>query len=399
LSRLDVAIYAPFAGDLYGRIRGRKGSGGAELQTVLLATGLARRGARVGHIVFPIETVGELDPNLELIQRPAFELGERFRAPRELRVIWEALSRADPAVVIVRGSGRHMIPISAWAFVHRRPLIFATSNDLDFDLQRPDRSRLNLKAYALAARHAARLVVQTDTQQRLAAQTFPKLPSRVIPSFAEASSPSGASPEYFLWSDRMTEYKRPDAFLDLVAALPESRFRMIASPTDETTPELLQRIEERAAKLPNLEMLERCSRSELLAQIGAAIALVKTSEVEGMPNTFLESWAQAVPVVSLSVDPDARIADHGGGIVAGGDPQAFIDAARRLSNDPGLRAELGANGRAFVTSHHSIDAVIERWLAVIGELTDLPGVRSRNRSESPHADAEAEPGSAPAAKS
>jgi glycosyltransferase involved in cell wall biosynthesis len=401
MSKLDVAIYAPNAGDLYGRHRGSKGGGGAELQTVLLASGLARRGVRVGHIVLPVEDLQPVEPGLQLVERPDTDEHSRVRVPLEIREIWRSLRRADPAVVVVRGSGGYVIPVTAWSVVNRRPLIFASSSDLDFDLHRPDRSRLNLLAYSTAARRASRLVVQTETQRGLAAKTFPKLVSRVIPSLAETSSPTDAEPEYFLWADRVTRYKRPDAFLDLAAAMPEGRFRMIASPTRETSPELWQTIEERAAGLPNLELLSRLSRPELLAQIPAAVALVKTSEAEGMPNTFLESWARGVPVLSLSVDPDARIAEHGGGFVAGGSAETFAAEARRLWAEPGLRRELGARGRAFVVSHHSIEAVIERWIGVIGELTELRGIRPTSRSESPSPDGGVgpDPDAAPATRS
>jgi glycosyltransferase involved in cell wall biosynthesis len=401
MSRLDVAIYAPNAGDLYGRHRGSKGGGGAELQTVLLASGLARRGVRVGHIVLPVEDLEPIEPGLQLVERPDTDEHSRVRVPLEIREIWRSLRRADPAVVVVRGSGGYVIPVTAWAVANRRRLIFASSSDLDFDLQRPDRSRLNLRVYATAARRASRLVVQTETQRHLAAETFPQLVSRVIPSFAETSSPTDAPGEYFLWADRITEYKRPDAYLDLAAAVPEARFRMIVSPTRETSPELLRTIDERAAELPNLELLNRLSRPELLAQIPAAVALVKTSEAEGMPNTFLESWARGVPVLSLSVDPDARIAEHGGGYVADGSEGDFAAEARRLSAEPELRRELGARGRAFVVSHHSIEAVIDRWIDVIGELTDLRAVRPRSRSwsQSPDGGVGPDPDAAPAARS
>jgi glycosyltransferase involved in cell wall biosynthesis len=392
MSRLDVAIYAPKAGDLYGRNRGAEGGGGAELQTYFLATGLARRGVRVGHIVLTVDDPEAVEPGLTLVEREDVAAGERFRVPLEIREIWRSLSRADPAIVIVRGSGGYVIPIVAWSVAHRRQLIFATSSDLDFDLHRPDRNPLNLRAYGAAARRAARLVVQTEQQRRLAAKTFPRLPARVIPSFAETFPPSEATPEYFLWADRATEYKRPDAFLDLAAAVPEARFRMIPSLTRETTDELWGRIAERAASLPNVELLDRCSRPELLEQISVAVALVKTSEAEGMPNTFLESWARAVPVLSLSVDPDDRIATYGGGIVAGDDPDAFAAAAHRLSAEPGLRAELGARGRQFVVSHHSIEAVLDRWLEVIAELTEPRGLRPRRPSASPTPGAAGAPG-------
>jgi hypothetical protein len=53
LPRHDVAIYSPNAWLFYDG-ESEHGGGGAERQTWLLAQSLARRGARVAHIVYPV---------------------------------------------------------------------------------------------------------------------------------------------------------------------------------------------------------------------------------------------------------------------------------------------------------------------------------------------------------
>ncbi len=359
----DVAIYAPAAAKIYAAA---KGGGGAEVQTVLLAKALAARGLDVAHVVYPTGDPVPLDPpSPTLVERRPPSDGRSLYRLRELFNIWSALSEADARIVVVRGSGGYVVPSATWCSRHDRAFVFAASNELDFDLRRPDRRRSNLRAYGRAVRRAERLVVQTQRQADLADQVFPALEPILIPSFAEPAEPVSGEPEYFLWSDRMTDYKRPEKFLELAAAMPEARFRMVASVTGETSDALRDRVYAAADSLPNVEVVPRRPRQEALAEVERAIAIVKTSEVEGMPNTFLEAWARSVPVLSLSVDPDDRIAEHGVGLLAGGSMERLIDDARRLQGDPELRAALGARGREFVRSHHSLDAVADRWAELL----------------------------------
>jgi glycosyltransferase involved in cell wall biosynthesis len=102
--------------------------------------------------------------------------------------------------------------------------------------------------------------------------------------------------------------------------------------------------------------------------MGNAVAVVKTSRVEGMPNTFLEAWARGVPVLSLNVDPDAKIASNDIGVAADGSMERLIDAATSLWRDPELRTATGERARRFIRDVHSPDAVADRWVALLEEL-------------------------------
>jgi glycosyltransferase involved in cell wall biosynthesis len=131
---------------------------------------------------------------------------------------------------------------------------------------------------------------------------------------------------------------------------------------------MAERVEAAAERLPNLELLPPRPRSELLEEMRGAVALVKTSRVEGMPNGFLEAWARGVPVLSLNVDPDAKIANNDIGVVADGSMQRLIEAAASLWRDPELRTAIGERARRFVVDVHSPEVVADRWVALLEEL-------------------------------
>lgn len=363
----DVAIYAPYAARLYGKRPNDQVAGGAELQTTLLAHGLVEQGLSVAHVIYPTESRYRRELTTPTLVERADHRGS-LGGLGEAEAIWRSLRRADASVVIVRGSGGHVVPSAAYCAAHRRALVFSASNDLDFDFGRTDRSAAVLRAYAVAVRSSDRLIVQTGQQGELARAAFPSLDPLLIPSFCQPADPSPGDDRYFLWSDRFVDYKRPEIFIDLAERMPDLRFRMIAPTTAATDGAWADGLYARAERVPNLELLPGMQRPEVLEQIARCTAIVKTSLFEGMPNTFLEAWARSVPVLSYAVDPDDRIVDNRAGILAGGSMDELAAGAQRLWDEPALRAELGANGLRFVDATHSPTAVAERWKEVLQPL-------------------------------
>jgi glycosyltransferase involved in cell wall biosynthesis len=363
----DVAIYSPFASLFYGRPATQ--TGGAELQTVLLARELEKRRLRVAHVIYPVGGPRRSDDVAPtLVERAPWRGGGRLGPIAEAREIWRGFAAADAAVYVIRGSGGHVIPAAAFCRARRRRFVFSSSSELDFQLDRPDRAGGVLRAYGRAVRQADRLVVQTERQRELASRVFPQLDPVVIPSFAQAAEPAASAPGYFIWVNRMVGYKLPERYVELARALPEADFRMVAGTTSETSDELASRVAAAAGDVPNLKLEEARPREELLAELDGAVAMVTTSEIEGMPNTFLEAWARGVPVLSLHVDPGGVIGREGLGIVAGGSMERLIEAARELWRDPERRAEIGGRAREYVRQRHSPDVVADSWAALIREL-------------------------------
>jgi glycosyltransferase involved in cell wall biosynthesis len=366
----DVAIYLPAAA-LHYRSVGSDG-GGAELQTVLLARQLVAGGLRVAHIVWPVDDPGPRDDlTPDLVERAPHRSGEGLRGRLyELRSLWRGLRSANASTYIFRTGRSHLIPGAAFCRAHRRHLIFSGANDLDFTFDRTltgaKESRLHRALSRWALGSSGTIVTQTSRQLELARQALPgHRRVMMIPSFVEPAAPTTAEPDAFVWVGRLADYKRPLEYMELARACPDLRFRMIYFAEQVTPAEVQAEIERRAAMLPNLDLLGRLPRPRVLDLIGGAFAVVSTSSFEGMPNVFLEAWARAVPVLTLECDPGDRIAARRAGLLAGGSRERLAEQARRLAAEPALRAELGANGRAYVNEVHDPERVGERWKQVL----------------------------------
>ena len=72
-----------------------------------------------------------------------------------------------------------------------------------------------------------------------------------------------------------------------------------------------------------------------------------------------------MPVLSLNVDPDAKIADNHIGVAADGSLERLIAAAARLWRNPEQRLAIGERARRFIEDVHSPEAVADRWVALL----------------------------------
>jgi glycosyltransferase involved in cell wall biosynthesis len=353
----DVMFYMPAVTPLLSQTE--YVGGGAETQIVLVARALARRGIRTCLAAFPSE--GELPSSLDgvdiVVRAESKAHQRRIGKLREFARIRKALDQVEARVVVTRTADAMTGCIGLAAKLRRRRFVYSSSSVLDFNFTPFAPAVQDRILYRLGMQLADGIVVQTDEQARLCQEMLGRSPV-VIRSIGEGVPQRTAFPEAFIWIGRIDRNKRPLEFVELARSLPEASFWMIAIPRE---PQLLDEVERAAARIPNLELLAPIPRPQVLELIERAVAVVSTSEFEGMPNVFLEGWARGVPALALSHDPDGVIERHGLGGCAGGSREGFAAAARALWQGRDDQSELAGRCRRYIAEEHSEEVVAHQW--------------------------------------
>jgi glycosyltransferase involved in cell wall biosynthesis len=367
--RFDVVFYVPWASSLLGASSAEVRAAGGETQQLWLAGGLAERGLNVGAIVLGTPSdLPEQARGVRVLAQPPRRRTSGALARTALAVgAFRSMIGVRTRVLIQRNAGPTTAVAAVAARLRGAQFIYSSANVLDFEFGEFERRSLNVRLYEWGVRSASAVVVQTGEQGRMCRERFRREAS-IIRSLAGRPRLRTQRPEAFLWVGRLHADKRPIAYLELARALPEAEFWMIAPPYSGEPGELRRALEEGSRQLPNLRLLEPRSREGVGQLMEQAVALVSTSDVEGMPNVMLEAWTRGVPALALSFDPDGVIERHGLGAFAGGDRSRFEQQAGRFWLERDDQTEVAARCMAYIETHHSEDAVVESWLRVIQQI-------------------------------
>jgi glycosyltransferase involved in cell wall biosynthesis len=377
LSRYDVVFYVPSVAPLLVK-RGLP-PGGAETQTVLLARELARRGATVCIVSYDLpdcDVPSSVD-GIDIVVRPPYPGHQKLPAKaREAIRILKTMRRIDAASFVTRSAGQQVGLVAAAAKLRRRNFIYSTASILDFDFDQAilTSKRVDRQLYRLGVKLAGTIVVQTEEQIDMCKRAFNKEPV-LIKSVAEPAPVEDHRPEAFLWVGRLVWYKRPLAFVELARSLPNLPFRMVGVPT--TGHPDADQVATAAEGIANLELLTPRPHKELVQLMDRTVAVVNTSDFEGIPNIFLEGWSRGIPALALTHDPDSVITTHRIGEFAAGSRDRFVSGADRLWRTRFERDLLARRCRAYVLEHHSPEVIAAQWLQTLGLASSVDDFEER----------------------
>lgn len=156
---------------------------------------------------------------------------------------------------------------------------------------------------------------------------------------------------------RVTQIKRPDRFLDVVAELKSrgSQINFFIAGDGELLDFCRKRIKQE--ELP-VQVLGWQSNIEKV--LSAADMVVLTSDNEGTPLSLIQAGMAGIPVVSTDVGSVSDVVLDGvTGIVTTLDIQKIADALEKLSLDTDLHARLGAAAQDFTLANFGVKRLVD----------------------------------------
>jgi glycosyltransferase involved in cell wall biosynthesis len=368
MTKPHVCFVAPHIWPVLAGDRSIEISGGAEMRQSILARALVRAGFRV--------TVITLDfgqPELSIVdgitvirthKEDAGFPGVRFFSPR-LTSWWSGLGRADADIYIQSTAAYLTAVVAYFCGRHGKCFIYSGANDPDFDysqLWKKFQGRLawrDRRMYQWGLRRADAIVAQHKGQVEACRRWYGRAAVEIGNCYAPPSAAIAAREGVVLWVATMKTWKRPDLLLDLARRLPHLRFRMVGGPGPAAEGVVFSQIKEAAATLPNVEFVGFVPFADVEAHFDSARLFVNTSDHEGFPNTFLQSWARGVPTVSF-FDCGAEHGERSIGYICKG--VAEMEAAvLRLSEDDLLWLQEGARAKAYFEANHSVDMAVAKY--------------------------------------
>lgn len=349
------------------------GVGGSEVVAVTAATAAAARGhdavvaSTPGYRVAQLDAAGVRHVPLSLVGRNPAELA---RSLARLR----ALDRPGLRPDVVHAHNPKASALARLAFGGRVPILTTLHGVSEGE------RRLTTRVLRRVSDRVA--VVSPHLGRQLEEHGFPAERIEVVRTTLEplpaydrdrARTELGLAPDAVvgLCLARMVDQKRHDLLVEAWASVRGGATLLLAGDGPKR-PEIAAAITRHGL---DDDVHQLGERSDVPRLIAASDFLVLSTDWEGLPISMLESLAAGLPVVASRVDGLVEHFDGAVHFVAPGSAAALAAALEQVVDEPSLRADLAARGRALSAERFSASAMVDQYHDIYARLTGSPAGR------------------------
>ena len=180
-----------------------------------------------------------------------------------------------------------------------------------------------------------------------------------VPTKSDARRELGLEPNeiYCAFIGRITQIKRPDRFLDVVAKVKSNdvKVRFVVAGAGEQ----FQYCQERVAT-ENLPVTFLGWREDIEVVLAAADFVILTSDNEGTPLSLIQAGMVGIPVVATNVGSTNEIVVNGEtGFLTDLSVDQLASAVTKLAENTDLRAQMGAAGQEYTLARYGVERLVK----------------------------------------
>ena len=180
-----------------------------------------------------------------------------------------------------------------------------------------------------------------------------------VPTKAAARIDLGLEPNeiYCAFIGRITQIKRPDRFLDVVAKVKEdgANVKFIVAGAGEK----IQYCQDRVAT-ENLPVTFLGWREDIEVVLAAADFVILASDNEGTPLSLIQAGMVGIPVVATNVGSTNEIVVNGKtGLLTDLSVDQLATAVTKVATDNDLRAQMGAAGKEYTMARYGVARLVK----------------------------------------
>ena len=373
----DIVVFImPLGGGLFAK-KATKSSGGAERQMYLFGRVLSKHGYIVKYCIKRSTTIEDVQDSQNVFSLPMRHFGGSiFWFPLDVLQLLIRLITLRPKWVVVRTAPQFALPVLLARIFDIRLIMWGqTSTSFDRVVRGEPLPWRLIRHWAI--RKAKLCICQTQDQTRRLKQSFGRdgILIRNITISGDARSEDFSKVmvprPYILWVGNATANKRADVVVELARMMKEHTFAVAMNPGDES---IWKRVESAAAELPNLVFLGVIDSNKIDSYFAGCQLLVHTAIREGFPNVYLQAWQYGKPVVSVNIDPDSVLKEHGLGICAFADDSHLAKSSTELATELRSHIEslllsdfrsIGVRCREYIARYHSVEVCVGKLISVI----------------------------------
>jgi|GEM_PF-1783862 len=332
--------------------------GGADLFAINYANTLAADGYKVAVIATEVgsyEWSDRLDANVDFV--PFGQLAQGLPKDLQLQVLIRFVIQSQSKTLHILHSGLAFDLVESYRILFEKNNYTIFSNAFCDDIDDEGRISGHIhsglpRIYPLLAKiftDNSRVVQQLHDEYAFDSDRFVIHHQPMTPPQARDWTDTGNPRRKFLWAGRIAKQKRPDILLRIANELANENITIdvYGSFQDGYTLDFFK----------NTKTIRYCGpfNSFFTLPYNEYIALIYTTERDGLPNLLVEAALSSLPAIAPDIGGAQDVVGPRTGILIEdpGDIAAYVSAIKKLANTPAKARELGMMAQVHVLEDHA----------------------------------------------